>query len=164
MALERTGTFIPPITFPGIGDIVLTSAARNLLNSSSLTGFEFQPVRKAHIVELHWEKWDLNAAEPPQFPDSGEPEDYILGQPGSPTASAAMGELWEVVVPATATILRPQPVVRSYKELKLDMNTWNGSDLFRSAGYGSVLFTQRARDWFTEHWGEYVDFLEFPTT
>ncbi|MBA0086443.1 MAG: hypothetical protein HRJ53_15795 [Acidobacteria bacterium Pan2503] len=41
--------------------------------------------------------------------------------------------------------------------------------LFRSGsqlvtGYGSVLFTERARSWFAESWGNYVEFLEFPTT
>jgi hypothetical protein len=164
LALERTGPFIPPITLPGIGEVVLTSSARKLLESSGLTGFSFKPVQKVLTVELHWENWDLTAEEPPHFPDSGEPEDYILGQPDSPSASAALGDLWEVFVPATATILRPKAAVDSYKELRLDLSTWNGADLFRSDGYDSILLSERARDWFSEHWGEYVDFQEFPTT
>src|SRR5215469_4892002 len=77
LSLERTGPFIPPITLPGIGEIVLTSAARKSLESSGLTGFDFRPVRKVLTVELHWENWNLNAEEPEQFPESGEPEDYI---------------------------------------------------------------------------------------
>jgi len=164
LALERTGPYIPPITLPGIGDIVLTSVARASLETSGLSGFDFRPVRKMLTVELHWEKWDLNAEEPQQFPDSGEPEGYILGQPDSPSASKALGDLWELIVPNTATILRSQAIVHSYKELKLDINTWNGSDLIRSAGYGSMLFTERAANWFTGHWGDYVEFLKFPIT
>src|SRR5258708_4824998 len=73
LALERTGPYIPPITLPGIGEVVVTSAARQLLESSELTGFSFQPVDKVLTVELHWEDWDLSADEPPHFPDSGEP-------------------------------------------------------------------------------------------
>ena len=164
LALERTGPYISPITFPGIGDVLLTSSARTLLESSGLTGFSFRPVEKALTVELHWENWDLGSEDPPVFPDSGEPEDYLLGQPDSPSASAALGALWELVVPATASILRPKSVVDSYKELLLDLNTWNGADLFRSDGYGSILFSERGRNWFTEHWREYVEFQEFPTT
>lgn len=163
LALERTGPFIPPITLPGIGDIVLTSAARELLDASGLSGFEFRPVHKVLTVDLRWEDWDMNADEPQQFPDTGEPEDYILGKPNSESASAALGELWELSVPSTAAVLRPQPIVRSYRELKLDINTWNGCDLIRSTGYASVLFTERARSWFAERWGNYVEFLEFPT-
>lgn len=164
LALERTGPFIPPITFPGIGDVVLTSSAKDLLLSSRLSGFDVRPVRKTLTVELHWENWDWSRQEPEQYPDSGEPEDYILGQPDSASASAALGELWELSVPKTATVLRPQRIVRSYKELKLDLATWNGDDLIRSAGYGSILFTERARNWFTQHWSMYVEFFEFPTT
>jgi hypothetical protein len=164
LMLERTGPFIPPITLPGIGDIVLTSSARELLLSSGLSGFDFRPVRKALVVELHWEQWDLDAEAPELYPESGEPEDYILGQPNSATASTALGELWELVVPATATILRPQSIVRSYRELRLDVETWNGEDLFRSSDYGSTLFSERARDWFTERWSTYLGFFNFPST
>lgn len=169
LQVERTGPYVPPITLPGIGDVVLTSAARELLESSGLTGFSFRPVKKALTVELHWETWDWNAEEPEQFPESGEPEDYILGQPDSPSASAAIGDLWEVVVPPTATILRPtrigpRRIVDSYKELRLDLSTWNQADLFRSAGYDCILFSENARDWFTRQWGDYIEFDEFPTT
>ena len=163
LSLERTGPYIPPITLPGIGDIVLTSAARGLLESSGLAGFSFVPVEKRLIVELHWEMWNLDADEPPEFPDSGEPEDYVLEKPHSATAAEALGNLWEVAIPNTATIIRSQATVTSFKELRLDLSSWNGSDLFRSEGYGCALFSQRARDWFIEHWGTYVRFDEFPT-
>jgi hypothetical protein len=164
LALERSGPYIPPITLPGIGDIVVTSEAQKLLESSDLSGFSSLPVEKILIVELHWETWDLNAEEPAEIPQSGEPEDYILGKPHSPGTATALGELWEVVVPPTVTILRPKRVVNSYKELKIDLRTWNGADLFRGEGYGATLFSERARDWFADHWGRYVRFDQFPAT
>jgi|SRR5215813_1853514 len=164
LALERTGPYIPPITLPGIGDLVLTSQARGYLESSRLSGFSFVPVEKTLIAELHWEDWHLDAEEPQEFPETGEPEDYILGKPHSPTAASALGDLWEVVVPPTVTILRSRPVVTSYEELRIDMGTWNGADLIRGEGYGSILFSERARNWFTEEWGRYVQFDQFPTT
>jgi hypothetical protein len=80
LQLERTGPYIAPITFPGLGDIVLTSTARAAVEGSGLTGFGFRPLLKSLIVELRWENWDLTASEPAEFPDSGEPEDYILGK------------------------------------------------------------------------------------
>jgi hypothetical protein len=163
LALERTGPHIPPITLPGIGDVVLDSHARQKLESSGLSGFSFRPVEKVLTVELRWENWDLTANEPSYFPDSGEPEDYILGQPDSPVAAAALGELWEVAVPDTATILRPQGIANSHEDRRLDLSTWNGADLFRSHGYLTILFTERAREWFSNNWGKYVGFSEFPT-
>src|SRR5580698_2746779 len=117
LALERTGPYIPPITLPGAGDIILTSEARRLLESSGLSGFDFQPVEKVLIVEVRWETWDLNDEDPPEYPNSGEPEDYILGKQHSPAAAEALGDLWEISVAHTATVLRPTPIVKSYKDL-----------------------------------------------
>jgi hypothetical protein len=34
LSLERTGPYIPPITLPGIDDVVVNAAARGLLESS----------------------------------------------------------------------------------------------------------------------------------
>jgi hypothetical protein len=63
---------------------------------------------------------------------------------------------------------RPQSSVPSpsftYTQNSLDIDTWNGSDLIRSTGYGSIFFTERARSWFAERWANYIKFLEFPTT
>jgi hypothetical protein len=162
LALERTGPYIPPITLPGIGDIVLTSEARKLLKSSGLSGFSFLPVEKTLIVELHWETWDLNSEEPAEFPESGEPEGYILGKPHSPASAAAMGELWEVIVPPTVKILRSKMSLD--EELSIDLSTWSGADLIRSNDYDSTFFSERARDWFSERWGNYVQFDQFTTT
>ncbi|SRR5260370_13651023 len=98
LALERAGPYIPPITLPGIGDIVLTSEAQKLLELSALSGFSFLPVEKTLVVELHWETWNLDAEQPAEFPESGEPEDYILGKPHSAQMPrqnwASCGRLW----------------------------------------------------------------------
>ncbi len=164
LALERTGPYIPPITLPGIGDIVLTSEARQLLEASDLSGFSFAPVEKKLIVELPWETWDLHAEDPAELPESGEPEDYVLGKPHSPTAAGAIGDLWEIAVPRSVTILRSPAAISPYVELRIDLGTWNGGDLIRSEGYGAILFTEPARDWFTKEWAEYILFDPFPTT
>jgi len=73
----------------------------------------------------------------------------------------AMGQLWELVIPRNVEILRPAPIVTSYKELTIDLRTWDGADLLRGRDYGGTLFSQRARDWFTKHWGQYVTFDPF---
>jgi len=52
--LQRTGPFVPPISFPCTGDIVVTNESRRLLESSGLIGFLFRPVTKEHIVRLEW--------------------------------------------------------------------------------------------------------------
>jgi hypothetical protein len=161
LALERTGPYIPTVTLPGFS-IVLTSEARELLESSGLTGFSFLPVEKRLIVELHWESWDLSAREPAEYPNSGEPEDYILARPHSPTAAVALGDLWEVIVTFNVEVLRPTSTANSYRDLQIDLRSWNGADFLRSREYGGCLFSQRAHDWISEHWEKYVEFHPFP--
>jgi len=161
LSLERTGPYIAPITFPGLGDVVLTDGAKRALEGSGLAGFNFIPVRKALVVQLNWETWDLSTPEPPIFPDYGEPEGYILGHEHSEAAAAALGDLWEISVSKIATIHRPSPVVNSYKELVVVVSSWNGMDLFRSADYGGMLFSERGQEWFSQTWKEFVEFEEF---
>ena len=96
LQLERTGPFIPPITFPGAGPIIVTNATRQALIDSNLSGFTFLPVIKAHIVEFHWQGLRWNAPKLPEVSKSGEPEDYILDRPHSPVVAEKLGELWEV--------------------------------------------------------------------
>lgn len=159
LRLERTGPYIPAITFPG--NVVVNSATRVLLETSGLSGFEFRPVNKALIVELNWEKWEWTAEEPPEFPESGEPEDYILGHQHSSETSDQIGDLWELFVPTSAVIGRMRPIVESLRELHVVSESWNGSDLFRGNGYGGVLVSERAKLWFEENLGDYVQFEEF---
>jgi hypothetical protein len=161
LSLERTGPYMPPITFPGIGDVVLTSPGRKLLETSGLSGFSFQPVNKTRIVDLPWQQWDLTKDEPPQYPTSGEPEDYILERPADSRVAKQMGEIWEMVVPVTARIGRPRPNVESFRELFVELDSWNGADIFRGDGYGSPLVTHAAKVWFEQHFGEYMEFEEF---
>jgi hypothetical protein len=161
MQLERTGPYIPSVSFPGLRGFVLTSAARLIFESSGLTGCTFQPVDKRLIVELHWEEWDLNAPEPATYPETGEPEDYVLGQPHSPEAAEQLGDLWEVTVPPTVRVLRLRPIVESSKELTIDSATWNGADIFASSDVGYTFFTERAQAWFSENFRRYACFEQF---
>src|SRR5688500_10646007 len=98
LQLERTAPYVPPITFPGIGDIVVTGEFRQRLVSSGLTGLGFMPVQKTRIVRLEWEHWNRKAEEPKHYPHTGEPEDYILGRRHDPKLAEAIGELWEVIL------------------------------------------------------------------
>lgn len=161
LALERTGPYITPITMPASA-IIITREVRASLEASGLTGFTVANVEKARIVEMHWEFWDLEADTPEEYPDSGEPEDYILGKPHSPQTAEALGELFELATTATFTIIRPERV-RSFRDLSIDSSTWDGSDLIKSKDYGAMLFSEAACVWFSENWGEYLEFKQFPS-
>src|SRR6478609_2295955 len=139
LQLERTGPFVPPITFPAISGAVVTDRIRQALLRSNLLGFSFAPVRLARIVDLDWSGWDRESDDPPVHPESGEPEDYILERAHSPALAAQMGPMWEVVLQEGAEVypdfwaLRPESV--------------KGLDWFRVPNRGWTFVSPQARAW-----------------
>ena len=132
--LERTGPEIFPITFPI--DVIVTEEFRREFDRSGLRGAEFRPVIKHHIVELDWGMWDVSEDEPPECPESGEPEDYVLGRPHSPAAARQMPALFEIV-PSKAP-----------------------ADIYHLPGTTIVAVSPSARDWFVSRYGDYVSVIE----
>ena len=63
LQLERTGPFVPPISFPGF-DIVITQATKRQLENN-LYNLRFIQVHKARIVEIDWHLWELSSDDPP---------------------------------------------------------------------------------------------------
>lgn len=160
LQLERTGPFVPPIAVSG-DNIIVTDAFRRQLEDSGLTGISFRPVIKRRIVHLDWSDWDREAEEPAELPESGDPDDYLLDRPHDPDLAEAIGDLWEVVSEAHAELERvpfgPNPwQARIY--LRLD--SWDGTDWFKSAGYGFTYLSARARAWLTDAAAEWVDCRE----
>lgn len=146
--LERCGPSIPPITLPGITDIVVTQVIRKGIEEAGLKGFRFRPVRKSRIVNLPWHSWDWSAAEPPFYPDDGEPESYIIERPHSPICSWKMGRLWEVfATPILQQFVRGDNVViRSDSIVDLDLlGSPNGYPYF--SVHGKNWLESQAREW-----------------
>lgn len=73
LALERTGPFIPDVTKPD--SILVTERMRIAIEKAAFTGVHFTSVHKTRIVRYEWSHWDLEAQEPREYPESGEPED-----------------------------------------------------------------------------------------
>lgn len=150
LQLERTGPFISPITFPGIGDIVVTSTFRHLLETSGLKGVRFKPVAKNLIVNSDWHTWDQNADEPAEYPADGEPEGYIFGREHSSEAGRQIGDLWEVALTRTARTFRAKAICTK-RDIQLITGSWQGDDLFRAHDVEYVYATEKAKSWLEEH-------------
>ncbi|MEZ4222581.1 MAG: hypothetical protein R3B13_16695 [Polyangiaceae bacterium] len=134
------------MSLPGIGDVVVTAEMRQRLEQSGVAGIVFRPLDKRHIVWLDWQSWDSTAPEPAVYPDSGEPEDYILGRPHDESAAKALGELWELVptergVAARQTLSRRE---RTY-QFTLQPGTVPPLDIFRAQNMRYLFVTDRVR-------------------
>ena len=128
--LERTGPYVPSLTLPS-GAVVVTADLRAQLESMTRT-LAFGAIDKAHIARLDWQSWDRAAPKPAEYPQSGEPEDYVLERPHDAATAAAMPDLFEMVPPrvgrgAMRVVTR---VPRSY-EFYLDVGTADAPPLFQ---------------------------------
>ena len=151
------------------GAIVVTDEFRGLLERSALTGFTFQPVIKSRIVHLEWQNWDRTTEDPEEYPATGEPEDYILGQPHSPDIAERIGKLWELCLEEHAEVIR---VPRDPSEWGLvewspfdathdifvALSSWNGTDWFRSKPVGYTYVSEKAKTWLEQTASEWVSF------
>jgi hypothetical protein len=79
-----------------VSDVVVTDLVKAQLMIVIPT-LQFRVVLKARIVKSNWHEWDHTAREPARFPESGEPEDYILMEPHDPVIAEQLGTLWELV-------------------------------------------------------------------
>lgn len=147
LQLERTGPYVPPLVNSGLWDIVVTDKVKDSLKISGLIGISFRPVIKRHITDLDWTTWDLNAEEPTHYPESGEPEDYILGAEHSELLAERMGDVWELVIPITGTFSNGTFISNGQE-----------ADIFRADNKGYILVTEKGKDWIERNAGDWVTF------
>jgi hypothetical protein len=147
--LERTGPFVPPITFPGPGDVVVTDAFRHHLERERFSGLQFAPLHLAHIVRLEWEQWDRQAEKPFRFPAEGRPEGYVLDTPHDPSAARELDELWECLA-AKWGVARTEGAI-SRRPLRYHVILTPGTepmpDFFKAEGVRYLFVSERARTW-----------------
>ena len=75
--------------------MVVTDGVKRSLEQH-LSSLTFRPIMKTRIVRLDWHHWDTTSEEPSIYPESGEPEDYILAEPHDPVLATELGDLWEL--------------------------------------------------------------------
>jgi len=150
LCLERTGPFIPPISFPGIYDIVITNSFRNKLVENNFNGFELVEVIKKKIVELNWELWDRLCDDPQRYPDNGEPENYILCEEHSHKICSQLGDLYEIAIPDTEGL--------QGKNGAINIEKYRGQDICRESRWGKVFISDNFKSWLETNYSEWVNF------
>jgi len=98
--LSRSGPYVPPLTLP-FGEIVVVDSLRRALEAGRFTGFEFSEAQYENVVRIDWQAWDASSLEPPRYPETGEPEDYILKGSHDPSLLRDMPRLWALDVQPT---------------------------------------------------------------
>ena len=146
--LCRTGPFVPPITQP-FGQIVIVDDLRRELEATAFTGFEFVEVNLKKVVRCDWDTWDQNAEEPSRYPESGEPEDYILQGSHDAECAKEMPTLWALSVKSTGDLQ-----VAGSSTFRLDRHP--GTDVARDTFVYWI--GEPLKVWFQEHGGRWIEF------
>jgi hypothetical protein len=146
--VSRTGPFVPPITCP-FGCVVVTDDFRQKLLAERFSGLSFEPAEYGKVVRLPWEQWDGKADDPAFYPDSGEPEDYLLDGAHDESLLAAMPRLWAWNVASTKDLQ-----VQGSNTFRRDLHP--GTDVARE--YTIVWIGERMKLWLAENAGEWLSF------
>ncbi len=114
-SLDRSGPFVPPISFPAFSDaVIVTRDTRMRLEASGMSGVgEFSPVQLRKVVLIDWQKWDKHRKlRGDQLPFNGEPEEYILHNPHDAETAAKIQPLWTWHPARIGRFLREDGVLR----------------------------------------------------
>lgn len=144
--VERTGPFIPPITFP-FDAIVVTESTKEHMETDCFTGLQFARARYVKVVRLDWHKWDALAPEPQRYPASGEPENYIIKRKNCDRTAALMPTIWAFDVPST-------PGLQLMGSDRFRRGHAPNADIFREHSIHWV--SERMRVWLEGNLGEWI--------
>lgn len=144
--IERTGPFLPPITFP-FDAVVVSQAAKEQMETRRFAGLQFSRAKYAKVVRLEWHEWNLLAPEPHRYPASGEPEDYIIKGKNSDRTAAVMPAIWAFNVPPTEGLQ-----LLGSNTFRLDRAP--DADIFRE--YSIHWVSERMRVWLEANFGEWI--------
>jgi hypothetical protein len=100
--IDRVGPFVPPLMLPSCGGdtAVLMPLATADVVRKLVPGISLEPVLVRKVVHLDWHRWDLDAEWMKVRPKGGEPENYVLEKPHSPTAASKMVTIVSLRLPA----------------------------------------------------------------
>ncbi|MCB1483891.1 MAG: hypothetical protein KDJ17_03265 [Hyphomicrobiaceae bacterium] len=148
-SVTRSGPLVPPITHP-FGSILVTNDLREKLIAQRFSGLSFEPVKYQKVVRIAWEQWNSNAPEPAFYPDTGEPEYYLLEGTHDEQLAATMPRLWAWVVAPTKG-LQVQGTNTFHKELH------PGTDVARE--YYITWIGERMMRWLGTNAGKWLRFV-----
>ena len=154
--LDRTGPFVPPISFPAFsGTVIVTSESRQKLEASGMSGVgEFRPVLLGKVVLIDWQNWDKSRQlERDQLPYNGEPEEYILHNPHDAATASEIEPLW------TWHPLRIGKVSRVKGVMRLE-GIMGRHDVFRLCddGWTKIIVSENGMHRVRDVFGEWVAF------
>jgi hypothetical protein len=151
---------VPPIIISGMSDIIVTGKFKALIEKENFSGISFIKAFKKKIVELHWDKWDKTLDEPQEYPETGEPEDYIELGSHSDEISNQIGDLWKMDLIKTGKTDRDPTKQFPNMDIWLVRNTLSDYDFFVPEGVLWNCVSEKAKNWLEINCDKFLRFNE----
>jgi ribosomal protein L39E len=114
-------------------------------------------VIKNRIIRFDWHLWDRTAGAPPEYPDEGEPENYIWEEPHDKSTADDMPDAWELLIPVSNVTYQGDP--DDDGPLLTVMENRDYPRWFRTRKeWGDVVVSPSVRDWLESRIPEWVRF------
>jgi hypothetical protein len=130
--------------------IIVTDEFRAKLAAVEFSGLTFEPVKYGRVVRIDWHEWDWKANDPAFYPETGEPEDYLLAGVHDAELAATMPKLWAWKVAAT-----PGLQVLGTNTFRRELHP--GTDVARE--FHIVWISERMKFWLSENTGEWLSYV-----
>lgn len=95
LELWRTGPFVPAVTLPGFGNLVVNEACKRRVESAQLS-VRFESVRLTRAVRIDWQSWPKRSM-PKVRPTGGEPENYLVDARHDREVAKEIGQLFRLL-------------------------------------------------------------------
>jgi hypothetical protein len=159
--LHRAGPFLPPLSMPwssvGGWRVIVSDEFRTELMEAEFNELEFRSANKSRIIRLEWHLWNRSADAPPQYPDEGEPENYIWEQPHDESAANKMPDAWELIIPVSSVTYQDDPEDDGARLMVMENREY--PRWFRTRKeWGPVVVSPSVRDWLESRIPEWVRF------
>ena len=120
------------------------------MESHGFKGLKFLKLKKAKIVNIDFESWDLSSEEPKFFPTTGEPEDYIDQRWHNWFISRRMPELWLLKAYKEAKIETVEDEDFNCLSIRISLKSTKSYDIVQSRDRLGTFISEKALDFFNQ--------------
>ena len=165
--IERTGPFTPELYLTGSSGFVFTQTAKDMYESSGLTGIDFlYKMEKRKIVRVDWQDWDTDGEIPDYYgfePGSigYEPESVIDDGEHDEALAREMPEFWLVSAPNKIHLIsdRSKHDKSPSEYLLIEKEPPKGIDIFFGIERLGYFVTQKFKQWIDSNYSNYFEFF-----
>lgn len=149
--LQRTGPYIPEIFIANSRNLILKDDIKKGIEKAEILGIKkFKKVLKKKIVDIDWHTWDLDAKEPKYYPESGEPENYILKKKNDFSLINSTPELWELDMIQEHTICKVSQQIDNIGYTDIALMESPKYDIFSPRNMNFIIISEKLKQLFED--------------